>query len=62
MSFQTFWYAGCERCDPSKPSLDTCEFERHVEVGGLDDPEVGEVLLVSGVDGSWPYGWNRSVV
>jgi len=34
----------------------------HVEAGGLDDPEVGEVLLVSSVGGSWPYGWNRSVV
>jgi len=38
------------------------ELERHVEVEGLDDPEVGEVLLVSNVGGSWPYGWNRSVV
>jgi hypothetical protein len=38
------------------------EHERHVEVEGLDDPEAGEVLLVSNVGGSWPYGWNRSVV
>jgi hypothetical protein len=38
------------------------ELERHVEVGGLDDPEVGEILLASNVRGSWPYGWNRSVV
>jgi hypothetical protein len=28
------------------------ELERHVEVGGLDDPEVGEVLLSSNVGGS----------
>jgi hypothetical protein len=28
----------------------------------VDDPEVGEVLLASNVGGSWPYGWNRSVV
>jgi hypothetical protein len=90
MSFKTFWYAGCERSDAWKPSLDIASaggaagdfrsvpphldlpiaglrplsggLERHVEVGGLDDPEVGEVLLVSNVDGSWPYGWNRSVV
>src|SRR5256885_6494950 len=34
----------------------------HVGVGGLDDPEVGEVLLVSNVGGSSLYGWNRSVV
>jgi hypothetical protein len=38
------------------------ELERRVEVGGLDDPEVGEVLLVSNVGRPWPYGWNRSVV
>src|SRR5580704_5030319 len=38
------------------------ELERHVEVGGLDDPEAGEVLLVSNVGGSWPCGWHRSVV
>jgi hypothetical protein len=35
---------------------------RHIEVGGLDDPEAGEVFLVSNVVGSWPYGWNRSIV
>jgi hypothetical protein len=38
------------------------EPERHVEAGGLDGPEAGEVLLVSTVDGSWPYGWNRPVL
>jgi hypothetical protein len=38
------------------------EFERHVGAGGLEDPVVGEALLVSKVGGSWPYGWNRSVV
>src|SRR6266581_7195189 len=38
------------------------ELERHVEVGGLDDPEAAEVLFASNVGGSWPYGWNRSVV
>jgi hypothetical protein len=27
------------------------ELERHIEVGGLDDPEAGEVFLVSNVDG-----------
>src|SRR5262245_8679216 len=32
--------------------------EHHVEVSGLDDPEVGEARLVSNVGGSWPYGWN----
>src|SRR6266568_905625 len=37
------------------------ELERHAEVGGLDDPEVGEVLLVSNVGASWPYaGTGRS--
>jgi len=38
------------------------ELERHGEVGGLDDPDAGEVLLAFKVGGSWPYGWNRSVV
>jgi hypothetical protein len=28
------------------------ELERHVKIGGLDDPEVGEVLLSSNVGGS----------
>jgi hypothetical protein len=84
------WYAGCERSDSSKPSLDACdgigaaggfrsvaarldfpnaglrplggELERHVEADGLEDPVVGEALLASNVGGSWPYGWNRSVV
>ncbi len=42
--------------------LTAARLERHVEVEGLDDPEAGEVLLVSSVGGSWPYGWNRSVV
>jgi hypothetical protein len=32
------------------------ELERHVRVEGLDDPEVGEVFLVSNLGGSWPYG------
>src|SRR5260370_8046246 len=30
-------------------------------VGGRS-PKVGEVLLVSNVGRSWPYGWNRSVI
>jgi hypothetical protein len=30
--------------------------------GGLDDPEVGEVLLGSNLGGSWPCGWNGRVV
>jgi len=38
------------------------DLERHVRVGGFDDPEVGEVLSAFNVGGSWPYGWNRSVV
>ena len=29
---------------------------------GLDDPEVGEVLLASNVGGSSPHGWNRSAI
>ena len=31
-------------------------------VEGHDDPDAAEVLLVSNVGESWPYGWNRSVI
>jgi hypothetical protein len=37
------------------------ELERHVEVGGRNDPEAAEVLLVTSVSGSWQYGCNQSI-
>jgi hypothetical protein len=39
------------------------ELERHTGgAGGHDDLHAGEVLLVPGVGGCWPHGWNRPAV
>jgi hypothetical protein len=45
-----------------RPSPLGGELERHAQAGGHDDPQAGEVHLVSNAGGSWPYGWNRPVV